>query len=103
MFLTGWLPLVGSVLFLIPLRYIVIPLPRSGTTHNGLNPPTIMINQENAPIDLPTRQSDGSNSSVEISSSQVTLVCQVEKNQHNCSAPQALASFHARASEQREP
>lgn len=44
--------------------------PRSGTTHNRLDLLTSNMHQENAPTDLPTVQSDGCNSSVEVLSLQ---------------------------------
>ena len=34
-------------------------LPEGDTTHKGQGPPTTIINQEIAPTDLPTGQSDG--------------------------------------------
>lgn len=46
-----------------------------GTTYSGLGPPTPIINKENTPMNTPTEQSDGGNSSVQVPSSQVTPVC----------------------------
>lgn len=47
-------------------------LPGCSLTHNTLSPPTLAVNQENAPIDMPSGQSEG-DSSTEIASSQRTL------------------------------
>lgn len=46
-----------------------------GTTHSGLGPLISMNNEGHGPIDWPIGQPDSSNSSFEVSSSQVTLVC----------------------------
>lgn len=43
--------------------------------------------QENAPTDLPTDQSDRSNFSVEVSSSNHTTLCQADKTIHHTSVP----------------
>lgn len=48
-------------------------LSRGGTANSGLIPLTSIINPENAPK-MPISQSDGSNFSADVSSSQVTLV-----------------------------
>ena len=47
---------------------------RGDTTDGGLSLPTAIINQENSPTDMHTSQSDGSNSSVERPSYQMSLV-----------------------------
>lgn len=47
-------------------------LPGCSLTHNTLSPPTLAVNQENAPTDMPSGQSEG-DSSTEIASSQRTL------------------------------
>lgn len=48
-------------------------LPRAGNTHSGLSLLTLIINQENAPIGLPTGQSGGGTFSPEVPSFQITL------------------------------
>lgn len=56
-------------------------LPKSGSAHSGLGLHTSVINQENASIDMPTGQTNGGNSVIEILSSQVYLgLYQVDKN-----------------------
>ena len=44
-----------------------------GITHNGISPLTSIINQINAPADLPTGQSDRVDFSTEVLSFQITL------------------------------
>ena len=60
----------SSCCFLIYLRCT-----RDGTTQNGLGPPTLIFSQEDAPVDLPSGQSDGDISSTEALSSQMTSAC----------------------------
>ena len=49
-----------------PLSYIAqANLPRDGTDHGDLGPPTSIINQENVLTDMPTGQNDGGSSSTE--------------------------------------
>lgn len=50
-------------------------LPRDGPTYSGLDPSTSIINQENAPADLPTGQIDEEIFSTEVQSSRMTLSC----------------------------
>ena len=50
-------------------------LPRDGTAHSGLSPPTPIINQEKGSPAMPTGQSDGGMFSVEVLSSQMTMAC----------------------------
>lgn len=51
-------------------------LPRVGTIHNELSPPTSIINvKKKCPTNMPRDQSDGGDSSIEGRSSQVLLVC----------------------------
>jgi len=49
--------------------------PRDGPTYSGLDPSTSIINQGNAPADLPTGQTDEEIFSTEVHSSQMTLSC----------------------------
>jgi hypothetical protein len=69
MLLTGFLPMAVSASFLIQPR----------TTSPGMYYPEwdapSYVNQQNALTNLPMGQSDGGNSSIEVSSS---LVCQVD-------------------------
>jgi hypothetical protein len=58
--LTSWYLMVCTASFLIQ--------PRGSSTHRRLSPPRVITNQENALTDLPTEQSDASNSSAEIPS-----------------------------------
>lgn len=54
---------------------------KGGTARNGLGSPTTstsVINRENVPH-CPVGRSDGGSSSAEVSSSQVTMLCQVDK------------------------
>lgn len=44
-------------------------------TYSGLDPSTSIINQENAPADLPTGQTDEEIFSTEVHSSHMTLSC----------------------------
>ena len=48
-------------------------LPRGGTAHSGLHPPTPIINQEKALTDLPISQSDGGIFSIDVLASKMTL------------------------------
>lgn len=52
-------------------------MPRVGTIHNELSPPTSIINvkKKKCPTNMPRDQSDGGDSSIEGRSSQVILVC----------------------------
>lgn len=50
-------------------------LPRGGTGHHGLGPPTIIVHQENNHTDLPIGRSHGGYSSAEVPSCPVKLLC----------------------------
>ena len=79
-----WL-LIGSPSVLgLPSNTTQDHLPWDGTTHSRQGPPISIINQKKVPTALPADQSHVSNSSVEVPSSQVTLICVrlKETNQH---------------------
>lgn len=59
-------------------------LPRDGTAHHGLGPPTPTLSQENAHPDLPTGQSDEGNFLADDPSPQVTLVCVKSTETNQC-------------------
>lgn len=50
-------------------------LPRGGTGHRGLGPPTIIVHQENDHTDLPVGRSHGGHSLAEVRSCRVKLLC----------------------------
>ena len=60
--LLGFLTIAFSDCFLLLFFFLNQTqdhLPKAGKTHSGLGPPISIINQENAPTDLLTYQSDG--------------------------------------------
>ena len=57
-------------------------LPRGGTAYSGLRPQTTIINQENAPTDLSTGQSDGGIFTVLVPSPYLSLACRTQTRQH---------------------
>lgn len=50
-------------------------LPRGGTGHRGLGPPTIIVHQENDHTDLPVGRSHKGHSLAEVPSCRVKLLC----------------------------
>lgn len=61
-----WLAPGDWLSLLVPRR---TACPEDDTTHSGLSPPSSIMNQENAPTDLPKGLADGGNCSAEIPSS----------------------------------
>jgi hypothetical protein len=73
--------LLAGLLSLLSYR-IQDCLPRDGPTHNEPGSLTLIINQKLPPhTHLPTGQSDGGNSSIEVITLPVTLVCIISINQ----------------------
>lgn len=67
-------PWWGAAYWLDPFLYLPEP-PAMGKPQGKLNPPTAVINQENISTDLSPGHFNGGIISTEISSSQVTLIC----------------------------